>query len=829
MSHHRGIGPCGIAGGLGPAASQGDMESSRVQKSDSDLLHKEYCVLNHGHHRLGAGADGAVLRGIHLVTQEWHALKFVSRGCYRGSEQAQEYEILRKFKHPHVVQVLGWYPAIGTRVNGVMTMLEADMTLLHFLGRARVNQHHRLTPALVQSLVAQLLSATQHIHALSWMHRDIKPNNILVYFAALRDDDPSSTAGGMKPTLWLADFSRARHFRKENEPQRPDKADLADPQGENANNTCGVGCEAYAAPEVLSLKRCKEVGYDSRVDIWSLGAVFFELLMLDRLVPPALSTHQAKVLQALSQRLGTIPARFLAETSGLSQRPGPSPIPPLATYNVNTLSWPHKHAVVILQRCLAWEPRDRPSAQALGEIFGMAVGDSEGRPANPRGEYSGQKSTSSQPASAPSAASKAPRPLSPGVICPSSTAGGVGPTRGAPVELGYLLGKLKQGAAKLIPVSCLSLLRAPTAAKQIEDGEQCACSGNCLKRHQHGKCKHMAAAGSTLRLCLHCSCTICDRPQNRSEFCVGHARAWALAVPELHLAKLAREHVDWAWFPDQLVTFLEFATEFFNDLTMLIVFGLTQVHSVVKTFAMRCALGAPQGERLAQLTAVVMHLLRGASDNPRLRYRRKRARRAKDYEIDSQCERLLKEWQGSAPSNTAGGGQNSGRPSPASPALERIAEACHDQSKEWLELLSPAVPAESVPKRIQRILKSIPGVPPVRLKWMQLQLMLTVQVARSIEWSLTDLGVDDLDLFGGWGEPMALPGWRPSDFSAALFGRRDWCLLVPVLLEMWRNALGRCGVKAEELVATFVDEKFGGQRDKVMAYLRSGLTAKLRL
>ena len=277
---------------------------------------------------------------------------------------------------------------------------------------------------------------------------------------------------------------------------------------------------------------------------------------------------------------------------------------------------------------------------------------------------------------------------------------------------------------------------------------------------------------------------------------------------------------DWAWAPDHMVTYLDFATEFFNDLTMLIVFGLMQVSSVVKAFARLCTPGAPQGERVAQLAAASLRLLQEGNDNARRKYAKQRARRSNECELDSLCARLLGEWAGSAPSTTAGGGGSLS-------ALQAFVGLCQAQSEAWLELLSPTVPAESVPKRIQHILESVPvlaRVAPGRLKWMQLQLMLTIQVGRSIEWSNTDLGVDDL--FGGWRVPT-LPEWQPSDFSAALFGRRDWCLLVPVLLEMWHNALRRCGVKGEELAANFVDEEFGGQRDKVMAYLQLGLATKL--
>ena len=75
------------------------------------------------------------------------------------------------------------------------------------------------------------------------MHRDLKPSNILVY---------DST------TYKLADFGFCKPF-----------------EGRHSDVTSTMlGSPIYMAPEVL-----RGFSYDTRADIWSLGAVLYELLI----------------------------------------------------------------------------------------------------------------------------------------------------------------------------------------------------------------------------------------------------------------------------------------------------------------------------------------------------------------------------------------------------------------------------------------------------------------------------------------------------------------------------------------------------------------------
>ena len=86
------------------------------------------------------------------------------------------------------------------------------------------------------------------MHSRKIMHRDLKPDNILL------------TKSDFSATLKLIDFGLSKKI------ENFDNIRL--------NHSMGVGTPIYMSPEVLS----KNSDYDYQVDLWSLGLVLFEML-----------------------------------------------------------------------------------------------------------------------------------------------------------------------------------------------------------------------------------------------------------------------------------------------------------------------------------------------------------------------------------------------------------------------------------------------------------------------------------------------------------------------------------------------------------------------
>ncbi|GAA6042868.1 hypothetical protein JCM8097_007200 [Rhodosporidiobolus ruineniae] len=109
-----------------------------------------------------------------------------------------------------------------------------------------------LNETIVRCFLGQLVDALRFLRAQNVIHRDIKPQNLLLQPAGAADLAAGHPPG--IPVLKVADFGFARWL----------------PSQSMAETLCGS--PLYMAPEILRYEK-----YDAKADLWSVGAVLFEM------------------------------------------------------------------------------------------------------------------------------------------------------------------------------------------------------------------------------------------------------------------------------------------------------------------------------------------------------------------------------------------------------------------------------------------------------------------------------------------------------------------------------------------------------------------------
>ena len=196
---------------------------------------------------IGAGAMGTVYRGRNVKLEQPVAIKVLHAHLVHDKKMLarfrREARIAARLAHPNVISVLDYGAAAGSEV--MVLELAKGPTLSEMIEVAPARRR-------VIQIIDQILRGLEHAHAAGTVHRDLKPDNIVVEIA----DD-----GTELPRI--VDFGIAILRAPEN----PSEAERLTASG------IMIGTPMYMAPEQAQLEP-----YDHRADLFALGVILYEML-----------------------------------------------------------------------------------------------------------------------------------------------------------------------------------------------------------------------------------------------------------------------------------------------------------------------------------------------------------------------------------------------------------------------------------------------------------------------------------------------------------------------------------------------------------------------
>jgi RNA polymerase sigma factor (sigma-70 family) len=223
---------------------------SKAAELDADLepgrlLGKRFRI----EQRLAEGGMGAVFRATDTKTGQQVAVKTLLPKSAKDANLRKRFEreaqILSRIEHPNFVRFVEYGSGASEPAYVVMELLDGDA-----LSELILNESH-MVPERALHITRHVLTGLQHAHRLGIVHRDVKPDNVVI---VPTESDPEFAK--------ILDFGIAR---------------LAEPDQGGKTKLTQKG-EIFGTPAYMSPEQVRGDPIDSRADLYSVSVMLYEML-----------------------------------------------------------------------------------------------------------------------------------------------------------------------------------------------------------------------------------------------------------------------------------------------------------------------------------------------------------------------------------------------------------------------------------------------------------------------------------------------------------------------------------------------------------------------
>ena len=269
---------------------------------------------------LGGGAMSRVFLATDAALSRRVVVKVIAPELAAGvniERFKREIQLAARLQHPHIVPVLS-AGQVRTNGNDVLPYYVMPFVAGESL-RARLADRGPLSPSEAVSVLRDLAKALEYAHTNGVVHRDIKPDNVLIAGSAAAVLD-----FGIAKALAAATAAGTRSERADHDTAAPLTQALT-------QLGSSIGTPAYMAPE----QAAGDPAVDHRADLYSFGCTAYELLtgqppFANRPVAALFAAHLTEVPMPVTSHRADVPPALAA----------------------------------LVERCLAKDPEARPAGAA---------------------------------------------------------------------------------------------------------------------------------------------------------------------------------------------------------------------------------------------------------------------------------------------------------------------------------------------------------------------------------------------------------------------------------------------------------------------------------